>query len=107
MKRLASKRQNSTKLSEKAKFALYQENRLNRLIDDITQLTNELVTLFPAVANEQKKLYSEEMGKFTDSLNVLAQAIGQRDELLSTALSEILKPAVSSIPPHADILPCY
>jgi hypothetical protein len=52
MKRLASKRQNSTKLSEKAKFALYQENRLNRLIDDITQLTNELVTLFPAVADE-------------------------------------------------------
>ena len=107
MKKLASKRQNSTNLSRKVKFALYHESRVNRLIDDITHFTNDLVTLFPAIAEDQKKLCSDEVGKFTESLNVLAKAVEHHDGLLSTALSEILKPAVSSTTASSEILPCH
>jgi hypothetical protein len=107
MKDFARKRQNSTKLSEKVKFALYQESRVNKLVDDITDLTNDLVTLFPAIAEDQMKLCSDEVGKFTESLKVLAKAVKGHDELLSTALSEVLKPAVSSIRVSSFILSSY
>jgi hypothetical protein len=100
MQGLCARRQNQTPLSQKVKFAVYSEKHLKQLIDDITDLTNDLVTLFPGkpeFGEDQKKLCSDEVREFTKSLRELAEAVKGNDKLLSAALSEILKPAVSPI----------
>jgi hypothetical protein len=96
METICSMRQNRTRLSEKVKFALYKETHLTRLIDDITALTNDLVELFPAIEEEQKELCASEVKEFSESLRVLEKAAKAQDPFLETALSEILKSAVSS-----------
>ncbi|KAK3942580.1 prion-inhibition and propagation-domain-containing protein [Diplogelasinospora grovesii] len=93
MRELSKKRQNRATLAKKMKFALYDEKHLRTLVDDITNLTNELVDLFPAQKPKQSELAAREVAEFTEPLRVLSTATTGQDELLASALAQILKPA--------------
>ncbi|KAI4264574.1 MAG: hypothetical protein L6R42_000325, partial [Xanthoria sp. 1 TBL-2021] len=60
MRDLSIKRQNQTRLRQKAKWALYEEKHFKRLIEDITSLVNDLIKLFPTAQESQKQLCKTE-----------------------------------------------
>ncbi|PWI65029.1 hypothetical protein PCL_07441 [Purpureocillium lilacinum] len=93
MRELSIKRQNRASLAKKLKFALHDEKHLGLLVGDITALTSELVDLFPAHKAKQSELADREVAEFSDSFRVLSSAATGQDELLVSALAQILKPA--------------
>ncbi|KAL3962938.1 hypothetical protein ACCO45_004461 [Purpureocillium lilacinum] len=93
MRELSIKRQNRASLAKKLKFALHDEKHLKLLVGDITALTSELVDLFPAHKAKQTELAAREVADFSDSFRVLSLAATGQDELLVSALAQILKPA--------------
>ncbi|EEP76507.1 predicted protein [Uncinocarpus reesii 1704] len=92
MREFELKRQSSANLREKAKWALYEEKRFSRLIEDITALTNGLIDLFPAAEQIQRQPCLAEVTKLdfqNDSLPLLQEAAADQDNLLSDAISEV------------------
>ena len=89
MRELAIKRQNQTSLKKKAKWALYEEKHFSRLIEDVTELVNSLVTLFPAAQPAQRNLCDIEVSEmdFEGSLPVLKEVAAGQDSNLEAALS--------------------
>ena len=90
MRDLSIKRQSQTNLQQKVKWALYQEKHFTRLIEDVTDLVNDLVELFPAAQVLQKELCKvkvSEMGVDRNLLMLKAIAEGQ-DKLLQGAIAE-------------------
>jgi hypothetical protein len=64
MRQLAIDKQNQSGVRQRAKWALYQEKhfrRLTRLIEDITELVDSLVELFPATQQVQRDLCDTEV----------------------------------------------
>ena len=61
MRQLAIDRQVRSGVRQKARWALYQEKHFRRLIEDITELVDSLVGLFPAVQEQQRKLCDMEV----------------------------------------------
>ncbi|RYO77896.1 hypothetical protein DL764_010168 [Monosporascus ibericus] len=92
MRELSIRRQNGMPLSKKIKWALYDERRLKELIDSITGLTNDLVSLFPAVKEQEQLLCNEEVSEFSESFRILKKVAEGQDEILAAALSDLLKP---------------
>ncbi len=100
MRDISFTRQNRTKLSKKFKFAVYSHSHLKTMIETITKLTSDLVTLFPDrpdLGQKEQDLCSKEVQELTNSLKELAEKIKDRDGVLAAALNEILKPAVRFI----------
>jgi hypothetical protein len=97
MRDLSIKRQNGTALRRRMKWALYEEKHFKRLIEDIIDLVNDLVQLFPAVRQEQKKLCKLEVSEIGISagLPVLKDIAASQDKDLETAISEAMKSNVS------------
>ncbi|KAK4936631.1 hypothetical protein LTR10_022554 [Elasticomyces elasticus] len=73
------------KMLEKVKWALYKEKHLNKLIQDITELVNGLVELFPAARPEQKLLCEQDGSELASDKNValIAGFIAEPDPELS------------------------
>ncbi|KAI1608988.1 small s protein [Exophiala viscosa] len=70
---------------EKAKWALYKGKHLNKLIQDITELVNGLVELFPAARPEQRLLCEQDGSELASDENVslVAPLIAELDPELS------------------------
>jgi hypothetical protein len=97
MRELSIKRQNRTPLRQKAKWALYEEKHFKRLIEDVTDLVNDLVELFPAAQSSQQELCELEVLELgtSESLPILKDIASSQDKYLEAALSKALKPTVS------------
>ncbi|KAH7357338.1 prion-inhibition and propagation-domain-containing protein [Pyrenochaeta sp. MPI-SDFR-AT-0127] len=94
MRDLAIRRQNKTFLRQKVKWALYEEKHFKRLIEDITDLVNDLVQLFPAVQQEQRRLCGvevSEIGTAHSSLPILKDIAASQDKDLENAIVDFLK----------------
>ncbi|KAL8873244.1 MAG: hypothetical protein Q9198_007057 [Flavoplaca austrocitrina] len=93
MRDLSIKRQNQTPLRQKAKWALYEEKHFKRLIEDITSLVNDLIELFPAAQESQKKLCTAEVAEMNAKGNfpMLETVAKSQDKLLEEAIVEAMK----------------
>lgn len=67
MQQLAIERQNRSGVRQKAKRALYQEKQFRRIIEDITELVDSLVELFPATQQVQRELCDTEVSAIGES----------------------------------------
>jgi hypothetical protein len=84
MHELVRKRQNRRSLSKKISWALYRKKQLDRLLEDIHDLVNGLVSVFPAERLRRiAEAEVEEMGDATQ-LRALTQA-AQEDPVLHDA----------------------
>ncbi|KAJ4304523.1 hypothetical protein N0V90_000049 [Kalmusia sp. IMI 367209] len=90
LRQLAIERQNRTSLRQKAKWALYQEKQFRRLIEDITDLVDSLVELFPASQQSQRELCSEEVTAVegNEAIPVLREIAAAQDTLLEEAFAK-------------------
>jgi hypothetical protein len=61
MRKLAIERQNRSGLRQKTRWALYQKNQFRHLVDDITELVDSLVRLFPATQQTPRDLCDSEV----------------------------------------------
>ncbi|KAA8642623.1 hypothetical protein EYZ11_009034 [Aspergillus tanneri] len=93
MQDLAKKRQGESKL-EQSEWTLYEEKNFTRLIEDISELVDGLIDLFPGIQEEQRKLCEEEVAEMNTSEKVLPLlkeiATGQ-DKLLSDTVVKVIQ----------------
>ncbi|CAN9445266.1 unnamed protein product [Alternaria alternata] len=95
MRQLAIERQNRSGVRQKARWALYQEKQFRRLIEDITELVNDLDNLFPATQQSQRDLCDIEvstMGEGQD-ISVLREIAAAQDKLLEQAITKAAESA--------------
>ena len=90
MRQLSIDRQKRSGLRQKAKWALYEEKHFRRLIEDITELVNSLVDLFPASEELQRRLCATEVSMLGDNegLSELKEIATAQDKFLADALAE-------------------
>lgn len=88
MRQLALTRQNRSGIRQKAKWALHQEDQLRRLIEDITDLVNDLETLFPATQQTQRELANTEVLTIgdTEGIATLKEIAAEQDKMLEQAI---------------------
>jgi hypothetical protein len=98
MRRLAIERQNRTGVRQKANWALYQQKQFIRLIEDITELVDSLVELFPATQQTQRELCDLEVSAIGDSeaLSILKEIAAAQDKLLEEAIAKTTGGAAAS-----------
>jgi hypothetical protein len=93
MEDLAKKRQGTSEL-ERDEWTMYDEKNFTRLIEDISELVDALVDLFPGIQEEQRKLCEEEVSEMNTSEDVLPLlkdiAAGQ-DKLLSDTVVKVIQ----------------
>ncbi|KAL9611365.1 MAG: hypothetical protein Q9167_003984 [Letrouitia subvulpina] len=92
MRDLSIKRQNQTRLRQKAKWALYEGKHFKRLIEDITSLVNDLIDLFPAAQASQKTLCQAEIAEMNakENLPMLGAIVQYQDKLLEETIVEAM-----------------
>lgn len=92
MRQLAIDRQNQSGVRQKAKWALYQEKQFRRLIEDITDLVNDLNNLFPATQQAQRNLCDDEVSDIGqgegETISVLREIAAAQDKLLEEAIAK-------------------
>jgi hypothetical protein len=90
MRQLAIERQNRSGLRQKAKWALYEEKQFRRLIEDITELVDSLVELFPATQQSQRELCDAEVAAIGEGegISVLREIAADQDKLLEDAIAK-------------------
>jgi Skp family chaperone for outer membrane proteins len=90
MRQLAVERQNRSGIRQKAKWALYQEKHFRRLIEDITELVDSLVELFPATQQVQRDLCDTEVSVIgeNEGISVLKEIAAAQDKFLEQAITE-------------------
>jgi hypothetical protein len=88
MRQLALNRQNRAGMRQKARWALYQEKHFRRLIEDITELVNDLEKLFPATQQIQRELADAEVLTIGDgaSIAILKEIAAEQDTMLEQAI---------------------
>jgi hypothetical protein len=93
MRELSIKRQNQTGLRYKAKWALYGEKSLRRLIEDVTDLVNDLIELFPAAHASQRELCEIEVSEMgtNENLPLLKDIAAGQDEYLEAAILKVIE----------------
>ncbi|KAI4949551.1 hypothetical protein J4E91_005290 [Alternaria rosae] len=98
MRSLFIKRQKSTLLRQKVQWALHEEKYFKRLIEDITDLVSDLVELYPAAREEQRRLCRTEVSEISsrDCLRALEEIAALQDKELNRALVETLHLDASS-----------
>ncbi|KAI4683164.1 uncharacterized protein J4E84_007067 [Alternaria hordeiaustralica] len=92
---------NSTPLRQKVQWALYEEKHFKRLIEDITDLVSDLVQLFPAACEEQRRLCRTEVSEISsrDCLRALKEIAALQDKELNRAVIETLQSEASNFMP--------
>jgi hypothetical protein len=90
MRQLAIDRQVRSGMRQKAKWALYQGKQFERLIEDITELVDSLVGLFPAVQQQQRELCDIEVSSIGEGedLSLLREVAAVQDKLLEQAIEK-------------------
>ena len=98
MRQLARERQDRSSVRQKAKWALYQEKHFRRLIEDINELVDGLVELFPATQQPQRDLCDVEASAMGDDEGalVLKEIAADQDKLLEQALTKVTEGARNS-----------
>ncbi|KAJ5175269.1 uncharacterized protein N7482_001146 [Penicillium canariense] len=94
MTALVKERQGNAESDPESDLTLYEEKNFTRLIQDVGELVNDLVSLFPAVEADQRKLCEEEvsaMEKIKDGLPVLKEAAAGQDDLLSQTVVKVIE----------------
>ena len=93
MSQISINRQDRTRLTKKAKWVLYEERHFERLIEDITNLVNGLVELFPAAESSQRGLCRQEVSELgtNEDLPLLRDLANIVDSNLEAAVTEALK----------------
>lgn len=88
MRQLAIERQSHSGLRQKAKWALYQEKHFRRLIEDITELVDSLIELFPATQQAHRDLCDMEVSAIgeNDSIFLLKEIAAAQDKFLEQAI---------------------
>ncbi|CAN9251570.1 unnamed protein product [Alternaria alternata] len=97
MRQLAIERQNRSGVRQKAKWALYQEKQFRRLIEDITELVNDLDNLFPDTHQSQRELCDIEVcaiGEGQD-ISVVREIAAAQDKLLEQAITKAAESAAN------------
>jgi hypothetical protein len=97
MRAMSIKRQNSTPLRPKVQWALYERKRFRVLLEDVTDLVNDLVECFPASREEQRRLCTTEASTIGsgDCVSALKDVIAQQDGDLHQAVVQMLTSKVS------------
>lgn len=92
MRDLAIRRQGRTKLRGKIRWALYEQKKFSRLVEDIDDLVKSLVDLFPAAAPVQQQLCESELFEVTTpgSLSFLKEAISEHDSHLREGIARAI-----------------
>lgn len=94
MRSLAFKRQKQSTVTQKAKWALYEEKQFKRLIEDIDPLVRDLVDLFPATKALERQLSHEEARELQQEsergVAMLQEANEGEDELLKESVTELM-----------------
>lgn len=90
MRQLAIKRQNRSGVRQKAKWALYQEKHFRRLIEDVTELVDSLVELFPATQQVQRDLCDTEVSAIgeNEGISLLKEIAAVQDKFLEQAITK-------------------
>jgi hypothetical protein len=73
---------------------LYEEKNFSPLTEDISELVDGLVDLFPGIQEEQRKLCEEEvpvMKKNEGALSLLNEVAGDHDKLLSDTVVKVMQ----------------
>ena len=91
MHRLSIERQNGTGLRQKAKWALYEEKQFRRLIENVRELVNGLVELFPATQELQRRLCNVEVSMIgiNEGTPALREITAEQDKLLEDAILKV------------------
>jgi len=90
MRKLLIKRQNRTGLRQKAKWVLYEEKHFRRLIEDVTDLVNGLVELFPVAQASQRAIEASELGT-DENLLALRDIATDQDKYLEITIAKVLE----------------
>jgi hypothetical protein len=98
MRQLSIERQNRSGVRQKAKWALYQEKQFRRLIEDITELVNDLDNLFPATQQYQRELCDIEVSTIGEGqdISALREIAAAQDKLLEQAITKAAESAGKS-----------
>ena len=90
MSERAKQRQKRTSFSQKFTWAIYEKRYFDRLIDDVTDLVNRLVELFPTAKEGQKALCKADVLaiKETRDIALLNDIAGKDDEILATEMKK-------------------
>jgi Prion-inhibition and propagation len=94
---LATRRQIGASLGKKMAWALFEEKQLNKLIEDVTRLVNDLVDLFPAAKETQHQLCLNELSEIVDTRNdeqgltVLRTTSDGIDETMKSVVEEAVE----------------
>ncbi|KAK5553027.1 hypothetical protein LTR46_009103 [Exophiala xenobiotica] len=88
LQRLSLRRFKPRGVLNKAKWALYKEKSLNRLIQDITELVTGLIELFPAARSEQRRLCEQDGAELAsdEHISLIAPLIEEQDPELSASI---------------------
>ena len=99
MRAQSSERSNTTPLRRKVQWALYEKKQFNDLIQEIANLVNDLLQLFPAAHEEQRRLCRTEVSEINsrDARLALKDIAALQDKELENAVVEALKSQVSCL----------
>lgn len=91
MRQISKRRQNRTGMLKKTEWALYQEKHFRRLIEDIKDLIDDLIGLFPAKQEDQRRLCRAEVSTMGESaaLPLLREIASEQDTLLRDMIPKL------------------
>ncbi|KAK5689562.1 hypothetical protein LTR17_026219 [Elasticomyces elasticus] len=81
MRSIALSRQKQATAMQKTRWALRDEKKLRRLVEDLTGLVSDLVELFPASQAAQQALASEDAAVLTNSVDGVQRDGEDRDQI--------------------------
>lgn len=92
VRKVTQRRQKETSVVKKAEWALYARENFNTLVNNISDLVEKLVALFPDMQPAQKVLCREEASQIDpEVIPTLVAVLGDKDNLLNQALAEEVK----------------
>lgn len=92
MQHLASSRQKHTGLLRKAKWAIYENDRFKKLVEDLTDLLDDLENFFPATKEKQRELCEDEISAIDakGDLPLLRDVAAEQDHSLMDVVKKAL-----------------
>ncbi|KAL6830555.1 prion-inhibition and propagation domain-containing protein [Trichoderma sp. SZMC 28015] len=97
MQDFVEKRQGKLEL-EQSEWTLHEEKKFSRLIEDISELVDDLIDLFPGIQEEQRRLCEEEVSEMNMNkgmLLLLKDIAAGQDKLLSDTAAKAIKPTTT------------
>ncbi|KAJ5675625.1 hypothetical protein N7462_008522 [Penicillium macrosclerotiorum] len=94
MSDIVKKRQGDSEPDPTTNLTLYEEKNFTRLIEDVSDLVNDLVNLFPGIQEDQRKLCEQEvseMKKIKNALPLLKDVAADDDKMLSETVVKVIK----------------